>query len=355
MKKFKNKFLPFLILFGVLFIFSGTVHSGAIPLHWITPLGQDPAAVQTITKGQLFSFEIKAEGSNQDGIKIQCVNCDEADFTDKGKGVALLEWNTADTSVQVGAGSFELKATMGSEVITASLFFNLKNSAAEALQWDVNLGNAKSPAATVEKGKAFSYTIKVKPAGSGISISCTNCTTAKVEDKDNGEAVLTWDAQSTKDTTVTTPQVSFDLEAKKGSEVLKGRLYANLAQEKPNASAATGESTAAAKRKYMFDEEEAAAIKAQQEKIEGLAKGTFNKLGDRTPQKIFGGVIRSVTGIVGSIALAMFVYGGIMIMSSGGNAERTKQGTQIIVWSALGVVVILTSYALIDLVFDVFR
>jgi len=42
-------------------------------------------------------------------------------------------------------------------------------------------------------------------------------------------------------------------------------------------------------------------------------------------------------------------------MTSGGNAERTKQGTQILVWSALGVIAIFASYALVDLVFDVFR
>lgn len=110
-----------------------------------------------------------------------------------------------------------------------------------------------------------------------------------------------------------------------------------------------------AKRGFTEKEASLAAQKAEQERVTNLAKGTFSKLGNRTPQTIFGGIIKAILSIAGSIALAMFVYGGIMIMMAGGNAERTKQGTQILVWSALGVIVILSSYALVDLVFDVFR
>lgn len=109
------------------------------------------------------------------------------------------------------------------------------------------------------------------------------------------------------------------------------------------------------KRGFSKEEESAAAQKAQAAAVEADAKSKLNNLGNVSIQIVLGTVIRAILGIVGSIALAMFVYGGFTIMTAAGNAERTKKGTEILIWSALGVVVILASYALIDLVFDVFR
>jgi hypothetical protein len=72
-----------------------------------------------------------------------------------------------------------------------------------------------------------------------------------------------------------------------------------------------------------------------------------NPLGTVTsPQVLIGQIINSVLGIVGSIALLMFVFGGITWMTSGGSQEKVKKGRDIIVWSALGLAVIFMSYAL---------
>ncbi|OGB81033.1 MAG: hypothetical protein A2535_09020 [Burkholderiales bacterium RIFOXYD2_FULL_59_8] len=60
-------------------------------------------------------------------------------------------------------------------------------------------------------------------------------------------------------------------------------------------------------------------------------------------------------GVMGSIALAMFIYGGVLWMIAAGNAERSKKGMQIIVWSALGVMVILASYVIVSFVFEAFK
>lgn len=72
-------------------------------------------------------------------------------------------------------------------------------------------------------------------------------------------------------------------------------------------------------------------------------------------QELAGLMLKALMGIVGSIALALFVYGGIMVMSAAGNDERLKKGTQILVWSALGVIIILAAYALVDFVFEIFK
>ena len=65
-----------------------------------------------------------------------------------------------------------------------------------------------------------------------------------------------------------------------------------------------------------------------------------------SPQILIGNVINAVLGIVGSLALLMFVFGGLTWMTSSGSQEKIKKGKDIIIWSALGLAVIFLSYAL---------
>jgi len=72
-----------------------------------------------------------------------------------------------------------------------------------------------------------------------------------------------------------------------------------------------------------------------------------NPLSIDSPQALIGKVINSVLGVVGSIALLMFVYGGLVWMTSSGNQEKVKKGRDIIVWSAIGLAIIFASYGLV--------
>jgi hypothetical protein len=69
-----------------------------------------------------------------------------------------------------------------------------------------------------------------------------------------------------------------------------------------------------------------------------------------TPQELIGRVINQLMGVVGSIALLMFVYGGLIWMTSSGNPEKVKEGRGILIWSAIGLAVIFFSYGLVRLV-----
>lgn len=76
-----------------------------------------------------------------------------------------------------------------------------------------------------------------------------------------------------------------------------------------------------------------------------------NPLGNNvTVPILIGRVINSVLGIVGSLALIMFVYGGITWMTASGNEQSVTKGRNIIMWAALGLVVIFSSYALVRFV-----
>lgn len=61
-------------------------------------------------------------------------------------------------------------------------------------------------------------------------------------------------------------------------------------------------------------------------------------------------VINAALGIVGSLALLMFIYGGFMWMLSAGNEKMVTNGKNTLMWAALGLVVIFMSYALVNFV-----
>jgi hypothetical protein len=79
-----------------------------------------------------------------------------------------------------------------------------------------------------------------------------------------------------------------------------------------------------------------------------------NPLGNATANTIIGRVINAILGVIGSLALLMFVYGGITWMTSSGAPEKVKKGRDIIVWSVIGLAIIFFSYALVNFViFDI--
>ncbi len=72
-----------------------------------------------------------------------------------------------------------------------------------------------------------------------------------------------------------------------------------------------------------------------------------NPLGSiNTPQALIGKVINAVLGVVGSLALLIFVYGGLIWMTSSGSPEKIKQGRDTLLWAAIGLVVIFSAYGL---------
>ena len=73
-----------------------------------------------------------------------------------------------------------------------------------------------------------------------------------------------------------------------------------------------------------------------------------NPLGSvSTPQTLIANVINAVLGVVGSLALLMFVYGGLIWMTSSGSPEKVKKGRDIIIWSAIGLAIIFSAYGLV--------
>lgn len=73
------------------------------------------------------------------------------------------------------------------------------------------------------------------------------------------------------------------------------------------------------------------------------------------PRDLIGRIIGVSLGVVGSIALLVFMWGGVMWMTSVGNPERVSKGKMIILWAAIGLAVIFTSYALVSFVLNALK
>jgi len=85
----------------------------------------------------------------------------------------------------------------------------------------------------------------------------------------------------------------------------------------------------------------------------GTGGGTPYAEGDYTLDDILGiaiGASRWILGIVGSLALIMFIYGGFMFLISAGSSEKIGQAQKIIVAAVIGLLIVFASYLIIKFV-----
>lgn len=66
--------------------------------------------------------------------------------------------------------------------------------------------------------------------------------------------------------------------------------------------------------------------------------------------ELVGRVVQWIFGIIGAIALLMFIVGGTYWLVSFGNETRITKGRQILIWTSVGLLLIFSSYAIINYV-----
>lgn len=79
----------------------------------------------------------------------------------------------------------------------------------------------------------------------------------------------------------------------------------------------------------------------------------LNPIGEDNPMVIIANVIRAILGVLGAVTLLMFVYGGFMLIFSAGNEERLKKGRETLIWSIIGLAVVLSSYSILSYLFTI--
>jgi len=80
-----------------------------------------------------------------------------------------------------------------------------------------------------------------------------------------------------------------------------------------------------------------------------LASGGTNHPGI---SELIGRGIKGLLSVIGSIALVLIIYGGFTWMTAAGSAEKVTKGRDIIVYVALGLIIIFSAYAILNFIFS---
>ncbi len=79
-----------------------------------------------------------------------------------------------------------------------------------------------------------------------------------------------------------------------------------------------------------------------------LAEATTltNPISANSADELAATIIKVVLGSVGSVALLVIIYGGVELLISAGNQERVDKGRKALMWAALGLLVVFSSYGI---------
>lgn len=65
-------------------------------------------------------------------------------------------------------------------------------------------------------------------------------------------------------------------------------------------------------------------------------------------------VIRAILGVVAVVATFMFIWGGVLMLTSGGNERQVRQAKDTLTWAAIGIIIIIISWSVIRFVLETF-
>jgi len=74
--------------------------------------------------------------------------------------------------------------------------------------------------------------------------------------------------------------------------------------------------------------------------------------GKTEPEFIIGTILYGILGFLGVIALILIIGGGVVWMTAGGSEEKVMTARNVIKWAAIGMILILASYALTSFVVE---
>jgi len=76
--------------------------------------------------------------------------------------------------------------------------------------------------------------------------------------------------------------------------------------------------------------------------------GLDNPLGTDDVRVLIGRVIKAILGISGALALVMFIWGGLIWMTSQGEKDRIQKGQKTLSWAVIGLAILFVSYAAVN-------
>lgn len=70
------------------------------------------------------------------------------------------------------------------------------------------------------------------------------------------------------------------------------------------------------------------------------------------PNYIIGHTVGVVLQVLGAICLIFFIYAGFLWIFSQGNSDKTETAKKILLWTTVGLALILSSYGILQLIFS---
>ncbi len=77
-----------------------------------------------------------------------------------------------------------------------------------------------------------------------------------------------------------------------------------------------------------------------------------NPTGDVNIATMLGEFVSRALGVMGSLALVVFVYGGFLWLTSGGSEEKVDKGSKAMFWAAIGIFIVFSTYAILNLIIN---
>lgn len=81
---------------------------------------------------------------------------------------------------------------------------------------------------------------------------------------------------------------------------------------------------------------------------------SLNRAGYTSFQQFIGRALKTAIGLIGSLAFIMFIYAGVRFMTSGGNKQVEMKALKSLAFTGIGILIILSSYILVQFLFGAF-
>lgn len=83
--------------------------------------------------------------------------------------------------------------------------------------------------------------------------------------------------------------------------------------------------------------------------------GYRNPLGSTNVPTVLGRAVRAMIGIMGALFLAAFIWGGLLWMTAGGDADRVGKGKKTLINAVIGLLVVGFSYTILATVINIMQ
>ena len=87
-------------------------------------------------------------------------------------------------------------------------------------------------------------------------------------------------------------------------------------------------------------------LPAEAEDLLGIEYGQYSGLSDTDPRVTVPRIINAILGLLGTVATALIVYSGFLWLTSAGNEDKITTAKKILWTSAVGLIIIMMSYAI---------